>query len=128
MTTLAQELGFTSAQAVAIADKGYDLAEAGDVDGALVIFEGLLVLNPGDGSLHAARGAVLHQQQRLSEAEACYDAALELDPGAMLARCNRGELRVGRGDARGIHDLEIAASSDSQVRERARRLLKSLGR
>lgn len=128
MTTFAQEFGFTADQARAVAEKGFDLVDAGDFEGALAIFDGLLVINPADGSMHAARGSVFHQKGDLEEAEAAYDKAIELDPKAVLARVNRGELRLKRGDAKGVDDLAIAASIDSPVKERAARILKSYKR
>jgi len=128
MTTLAQELGFTAAQARAIAEKGFEFAAAGDFEGALDIFNGLLVLNPEDGSMHAARGAVLQEQGQIAEAEADYDKAIALDPKAVLARCNRGELRLRRGDTAGVEDLEVAASIESPIKARASALLKTIRR
>lgn len=128
MTTLAQQFGFTADQARAVAEKGFDLVDAGDFEGALVIFDGLLVLNPEDGSMHAARGSVFHQKGDLKAAEAAYDKAIEIDPKAVLARVNRGELRLKRGDKRGVEDLEVAASIDSAVKARAQQLLKAFKR
>ena len=124
MTTLAQEFGFTADQAQAITAKAFDLLEAGDLDGAIVIFDGLLVLNPEDASIHAALGSVLHEQGKLAEAEAAYDTALQLDPNAPLARVNRGELRCKRGDRAGLDDLSVAAANPSAVQARARALVR----
>lgn len=124
MTTLAQEFGFTADQAQAVIAKGFELVEAGNLDGALAIFDGLLVLNERDGAVHAARGAVLQQMGRTREAEDAYNTAIELDPQALLARVNRGELRLRRGDKGGMEDLRIAASIESPVKSRAERLIK----
>lgn len=119
MCTLAQQFGFTQAQARLVAAAGFDLLEAGDLEGAAVIFEGLLAINPRDGSLHAALGAVREEQGRLAEAEAAYSRAIDLDGKAMLARINRGTLRLRRGHRAGKTDLLVAAAEPSPVQARA---------
>lgn len=124
MTSLAQELGFTQDQTHAIATKAFDLLEAGDLDGSVVIFNGLLVLDPTDPGVHAALGSVLHEQGKLAEAEASYDAALSLDGNTVLARVNRGELRCKRGDRGGLDDLRVAAAAESPLKARAQSLLR----
>ncbi len=124
MTTLAQEFGFTADQAQAITAKAFDLLEAGDLDGAIVIFDGLLVLNPNDAAIHAALGSVLHEQGKLTDAEAAYDTAIKLDANTVLARVNRGELRCKRGEKGGVDDLRVAASIESAVQARARALMR----
>ncbi len=122
--TLAQELGITRDQAEALIGRAFDLVDASDLDGAAELFTGLLMLNPGDAAVHAALGAVLHQQGKLQAAEQAYDEALRLDEAALLARVNRGDLRLRRGDQSGRVDLEFAAARASPVQERAKVLLR----
>lgn len=124
MLTLAQEFGFTADQAQAITSQAFDLLEAGDLDGAAVIFNGLLVLNPNDAGVQAALGSIFHQQGKLPEARAAYDTALRLDGDTMLARVNRGELRCKQGDLAGLEDLKIAARVASSVQGRAQALVR----
>ncbi len=124
MLTPAQEFGFTSDQIQAITSQGFDLVDAGDLDGAVVVFNGLTVLSPHDARLQAALGSVLHQQGKLSEALAAYDSALTMDANTVLARVNRGELRCKQGDLGGLQDLEVAARIPSSVQARARALVR----
>lgn len=128
MTTLAQHIGITAAQARAITSRAFDLVDAGELDGAADIFRGLLALNPNDAGVQAALGSVFHQQGKLSEARAAYDTALSLDADTVLARVNRGELRCKRGDPDGMEDLKIAARSPSPVQARAQGLLRLYSR
>lgn len=128
MTALAQEFGFTADQLQAMTSQAFDLVDAGELDSADAVFVGLLVLSPGDASLLAARGAVLHEQGKLSEALAAYDTALNLDSNAVLARVNRGELRCKRGDLGGVEDLKIAARIPSSVQARAQALTRLYAR
>lgn len=128
MTTLAQDFGITSDQAQALTSKAFDLLDAGDLDGAVIIFTGILVLNPYDAGVHAALGSVLHEQGKFAEAEVSYDEAIRLDGSTVLARVNRGELRLKRGDTTGFQDLEIAANAVSPIQRRAQNLLKFFAR
>ena len=124
MTTLAQYIGITASQARAITSRGFDLIDAGDLEGAADVFKGLLALDSNDARIQAALGAVFHQQGKLPEAMAAYDVALSLDSDAVLARVNRGELRCKRGDKGGVEDLKIAARIPSAVQARAQALVR----
>ncbi len=128
MNTLAQDCGITRDQAVALISKAFDLVDAGELDAAEGIFNGLLVLNPFDAAVHAALGSVLHEQGNVGAAEAAYDEAIRLDGASALARVNRGELRLRRGDRSGVRDLELAAASTSPLQQRARYLLRFYSR
>lgn len=128
MTTLAQDFGITADQAQALTSKAFDLLDAGDLDGAVIIFTGILVLNPFDAGVYAALGSVLHEQGKLTEAEAAYDEAIRLDGDTVLARVNRGDIRLKRGDAGGFDDLEIAAGRISPIQQRAKNLLRFYAR
>ena len=128
MTTLAQYIGITTDQQQAITSQAFDLLEAGELDGAVVIFNGLLVLNPFDAAIHAALGSVFHEQGKLTEALAAYDTALSIDGNTALARVNRGELRCKRGDLGGIDDLKIAVRIPSAVQGRAQAVLRLYSR
>ncbi len=99
----------------AIASCGRDLFMAGNLDGAGVIFRGLLALNPNDPEIHTALGSILHDQGHLVEAEASYDAAIQIDDQMPLARTKRGEIRCKRGDLGGLDDLRIAAPHSAEA-------------
>lgn len=122
--TLASDIGFTQTQAQMLVSKAFDLVDAGDLEGAESVFNGLLVLNPFDAAVHAALGSVLHEQGNVGAAEAAYDEAIRLDGTSTLARVNRGELRLRRGDRSGVRDLELAAASASPLQQRAQYLLR----
>lgn len=128
MTTLASEIGFSADQLQAVTSQAFDLVESGDLDGAVAVFTGLVALNPDDAAIQAALGSVFHQQGKVEDAMAAYDAAIELDANAVLARVNRGELRCKKGDRGGVDDLKIAAGIPSAVQARAKSLLKLYAR
>lgn len=128
MTTLAQHIGISADQTQAITSQAFDLLEAGDLESAVVIFSGLLVLNPFDAGIHAALGSVFHEQGKLTEALAAYDTALSIDGNTPLARVNRGELRCKRGDLGGVDDLKIAVGIPSAVQARAQAVLRLYSR
>lgn len=121
--SLAQKFGFSAADAKLISNMAFDLVDAGDLRGAEVIFIGLLALNPMDAAIRAALGAVLQDQGRIDEAEAEYDRSIASGADTPLARLNRGELRLRRGDPSAHEDLQAAAKGDSPLADRARRLL-----
>lgn len=124
MDTFAREFGFTREQQQAIAAKGFDLVESGDFDGAAIVFTGLLAIDPFDAPIHAALGAVLHEQGKLTEAEAAYDTALGIEKTTVLALVNRGDIRCQRGDPGGLEDLLAAARRPSSVQARAAALMR----
>ncbi|MBL8916612.1 MAG: tetratricopeptide repeat protein [Archangium sp.] len=127
METLAQEFGFTPDQLEALRSKAFDLVDAGDHDGAVVVFHGLLAIDPNEAANHAALGSVLQELGKIDEAVASYDEAIKLEAYSPLARVNRGELRLKQGDSKGIEDLRIAAARKSPVQARAQSLLRRFG-
>lgn len=124
--TMAERMGFSAADALFIRNAAFDLVDAGELDGAATIFIGLLALNPRDAAIRAALGAVYEKQGRIPEAEAAYSEALELDPNTVVARLNRGLLRLRRGDRGGLEDLEVAAQVDSVLKPKAQGVLRSM--
>jgi tetratricopeptide (TPR) repeat protein len=103
--TLAEEIGLTLEEARAIAQVACDAAEAGDLEGSKVVLESLVALNPRDRAVYAALGTVYQKLDLLPEAEAAYTAAITGGEHRM-ARINRAELRLKRGDQGGLEDLE----------------------
>ncbi|MBL9038326.1 MAG: tetratricopeptide repeat protein [Archangium sp.] len=122
--TLAQQLGFSAEDADQLCRFGCELASAGQLDDARVMFEGVLTLNPFDAVTRAALGAVLQECGDIEAAERAYGEALAIDPSTPIARLNRGELRLKRGDAGGVDDLRVVADLNTSVGTRARAVLK----
>src|SRR3954470_25033488 len=110
--TIAEVAGFTFEEAKAIAEIGCDLAAAGRLEEARVLFEGLVEMNPKDAAARAALGTVYQKQGRLQEALAEYTTAIEMDETQPVALSNRGELRLRRNDGGGVEDLLAATRSD----------------
>jgi len=110
--TIAQAAGFTFEEAKAIAEIGCDLAAAGRLEEARVLFEGLVEMNPQDAAARAALGTVYQKQGRLQDALAEYTAAIQMDEAQPIALSNRGELRLRRNDRGGVEDLVAATESD----------------
>src|SRR5690606_29170877 len=108
------------------------LARDGRLESARVIFEGLVACNPRDGGARAALGTVYEKLGQRHLALDAFDAALALAPEHPVALLSRGELRLRIGDARGLADLQAAATADppgsSGAGRRARVLLGVLRR
>jgi len=124
--TIAEAAGFTFDEAKAIAELGCDLAAAGRLEEARVLFEGLVEMNPQDAAARAALGTVYQRQGRLQEAVAEYSAAIELDATQPVALANRGELRLKQNDRRGVEDLVAAIKADPSGITLASRRAKAL--
>jgi Flp pilus assembly protein TadD len=128
--TWAEIGGITFERAQQIAQVGCDFASAGQFDEARQIFEGLVAVNPKDAAAHAALGTVYQQLGRTSEALAEYDAAIAIDGKNPVARANRGEIRIKRGDLKGLEDLTQAVTADPAgelpASRRAQALLKAV--
>jgi Flp pilus assembly protein TadD len=110
--TFAQALGVTLQQSRAIAQIGCDLATAGRLEEARVIFAGMVTLNPKDSAAAGALGSVLQKLGRIDEARDEYTRALAIDPKNVVALCGRGELRMRSGDRAGVDDLKRAVQVD----------------
>lgn len=124
--TWAEVEGMTFEEARAIAEIGCDLAAAGRLEEARIIFEGLAAGNPKDTASRAALGTVYQKLGRIDEAIAEYTAALEGDPKNPVALGNRGELRLKAGDRQGFSDLARAVEADPNGETAAGRRAKSL--
>jgi Flp pilus assembly protein TadD len=110
----------------AIAEVGRALAAHGDLEAARDVFETLTALEPHDADAHATLATLYTRLARFDQALAAYAAALRLDPSHVVARANRGELRLARGDDGGLEDLEAAARADSAGRTREGRRARTL--
>ncbi len=128
--TWAEVEGMTFEEAQAIARMGCELAAAGRLEEARVLFEGLVEGNPKDAAARAALGTVYQKLGRAQEALAAYDAALARDPRNPVALANRGELYLRQGNKQGISDVGHAVEADpngeTSSGRRARALVKAI--
>jgi len=129
-TTWAEVEGLTFEEAKAIAQVGCDLAAAGRLDEARIVFEGLVAMNPRDSAAHAALGTVYQKLGRIDDAVTEYSAAISGDAKNPIALANRGELRLKAGDRQGFTDLAQAVEADphgeTAAGRRARGLVKAI--
>ncbi|MCE9667328.1 tetratricopeptide repeat protein [Myxococcus stipitatus] len=126
--TWAEVEGMTFEEAKAIAQVGCDLAAAGRLEEARILFEGLVAGNPRDAGARAALGTVYQKLGRLEEAIAEYSAALARDPVHPVALANRGELYLRKGERQGFTDLANAVEVDPHGETAAGRRAKALVR
>ncbi len=124
--TWAEVEGMTFDEARAIAQIGCDLAAAGRLEEARVLFEGLVAGNPKDAAAQAALGTVYQKLGRIQDALGAYTAAIEHDPKNPVALGNRGELRLKSGDAAGFEDLVRCLEADPNGETTAGRRSKGL--
>lgn len=128
--TWAELEGMTFAEAKAIAQVGCDLAGAGRLEEARVLFEGLVEGNPKDSAACAALGTVYQKLGRLEQAVESYTQALEQDDQNPVALANRGELRLKRGEREGFTDLaravEVDPMGETCAGRRAREMMKAI--
>lgn len=128
--TWAEVEGMTFEEAKAIAQVGCDLAAAGRLEEARILFEGLVEGNPKDSAARAALGTVYQKLGRLEDALKEYSAALERDPQNPVALVNRGELYLRKGDRQGFTDVSNAIEADphgeTSAGRRARALVKAI--
>jgi Flp pilus assembly protein TadD len=119
--TWAEVEGMTLEEARAIGQVGCELAAAGRLQEARVIFEGLVEGNPKDAAVRAALGTVYQKLGREEDARAEYEAALSYDAQNPVALGNRGELRLRAGDREGFADLARAVEADPGLQSAAGR-------
>ena len=128
--TWAEVEGMTFEEAKAIADVGCELAAAGRLEEARILFEGLVAGNPKDAASRAALGTVYQKLGRVQEALSEYSAALERDPRNPVALVNRGELYLRQGQRQGFTDVAQAVEADpngeTSAGRRARALVKAI--
>lgn len=124
--TWAEVEGMTFEEAKAIAQVGCDLAAAGRLEEARIVFEGLVAGNPQDSASRAALGTVYQKLGRIEDAVSEYSLSLETDPQNPVALANRGELKLKSGDRGGFTDLAKAVESDPHGETAAGRRAKGL--
>jgi predicted O-linked N-acetylglucosamine transferase (SPINDLY family) len=79
--------------------EGNALEDAGDIEGARVLYERAIAAAPGAWRAHLNLGNALRSLGRLDEAAAEYRHAIELEPEAPGPHFNLGNVLVAMGDA-----------------------------
>jgi len=127
--TLAEEQGMTAEMGEAIVRIAGAELEAGRLDAARTILEGLAVTNPHDPAAWAMLSQVLRRQRKMLGARICAEAAVRLAPGEEQVRLVRAEALLGNPEETSEARAELAslAGAEGRVGERARALLGALG-
>jgi Flp pilus assembly protein TadD len=116
--TLGDVYGLTHEELYGIAGQGKRLFDAGQLDDAFKVFEGLVALNPYDYNFHVGLGAVLQRQGKLDQALLEYDRALQLNERDVAAYANRAEVLMEKGEIqRAIDDLAAVARLDPEAKD-----------
>lgn len=126
--TLADLEGVPKEVQYEIAKMGHRYLEEGQLTKAETVYVGLLALDPFDAYFHSVVGSIKHRRGDLERARKHYDRSLELNPYAVDALANRGELNIGQHRyAEALHDLTRAVDLDTEdtpASQRARVLIK----
>jgi Flp pilus assembly protein TadD len=128
--TWAEVEGVTAAEAARMASTGVELARAGRLREAALVFEAMVEINPRDAGAHAALGTVYQKLGRTEDAVRAYGEALAHDPAHPVALGNRGELLLRLARREGFGDVAAAVAADPEGRtaagRRAARLAKAI--
>jgi predicted Zn-dependent protease len=127
--TLAEEQGMTAELGRAIARAAAGEVEAGRIETAREILQGLAVTNPYDPGTWAMLAVIERRRGKLLPARVCAETAYRLAPADPHVRLVRAEvLLCTPGDRpRAACELRELISTGGGVAERARSLLKALG-
>jgi Flp pilus assembly protein TadD len=128
--TWAEVEGITGADAARMARTGVELAQAGRLREAALVFEAMVEINPRDAGAHAALGTVYQKLGRPGDALGAYDQAIARNPAHPVALGNRGELLLRLGRREGFGDVAAAVAADPEGKtaagRRAARLAKAI--
>jgi Flp pilus assembly protein TadD len=129
--TLGQVLGVNVQEAYAIAELAFNLAQGGDLDRALALAEGLVLLNPRHAYFHSLLASIHIRRERFDDALRHLNVAIGLDPDEIASRVNRGEILLVRGELEAAlvdfsRAIELDARGTDPMARRAR-VLVSLG-
>jgi tetratricopeptide (TPR) repeat protein len=91
-----------SAEVMVLLQRGAELHDKGDLDGAFNAYDAAVKLDPASGLALAARGALQLQRGRIAAAEADFQAALRLDPNQVLALNGMARIYLSRNDLRAV--------------------------
>ncbi len=127
--TLAELQGLPAELGAAIVRLAAGELDAGRLDGARAMLEGLVVTNPRDAAAWTLLAEVHRRAARPLGARFCAEVALVLAPGDAAARLARAESLLAFPDerARARAELRTLAADGGGVGERARALDAALG-
>lgn len=125
--TLAERQGMTAELGDAIAALAEAELDAGRVENARAILEGLVVTNHRDGGAWALLSSAHRRLGQPLAARLCADVAVKLAPGDAWARLTRAEALLAAGDERAMARAALEElAPDPDVGPRARALLGAL--
>jgi predicted Zn-dependent protease len=127
--TLAEAMGMTAELGCAVARLAGAELEAGRLDTAEAILEGLAIANPRDPMPWAMLAQVARRQGKVWAAYLCAEAAARLAPEDLQIKLVHAEALLGIPEeaARGREELGALAGAGGAAGERARALLQALG-
>ena len=122
--TLGEIYGITAEIGRAIAELAARELEAGRLESAHAILEGLAVANPHDAAAWCLLALVERRRGRLLAARLCAETARRLAPDDLQVRLVRAEVLLATPSERqdGRTELEALAAAEGHVGERARAL------
>jgi predicted Zn-dependent protease len=128
-TTLAESQGWSEELGRAAAELAGREIEAGRLDTARQIVEGLAVTNPHDPAPWAMLALIQRRRGKVLAARVCAETAYHLAPADAQVRLVRAEVLLCTPDDRPRARAELAAlvPGGGEVAERARALLIALG-
>jgi predicted Zn-dependent protease len=128
-TTLAEAEGMTSELGEAILSMAAAELEAGRLERAAILLEGLAVANPFEPEAWALLAQVHRRADRRRAARACAEVAVQLAPGQLAVKLVRAEVLLGDAAeaAQARTDLTAVAAGPGAAAQRARMLLRGLG-
>ncbi len=128
-TTMAEEQGMTQEIGRAIASVASDEVEAGRVETARQILEGLAVSNPHDPATWAMLAVVERRRGKLLAARVCAETGFRLAPRDPQVRLVRAEVLLCTPEdrPRASAELRELLAAGGEVSTRARALLTALG-
>ncbi len=131
--TLAEARGYSPEDLEAVAEIGYHYLMSGGLRLALVLFEGLQAVSPGEPYFAMALGLTHDKLGNVVEARRWYERASELDPGDPRPDINRAEFLLEAGDLREAAELlgtareKAMAHGDSELARKSGALLAHIG-
>jgi predicted Zn-dependent protease len=127
--TIAEALGLTAEMARFTADLAARELEAGRLDSAHAILEGLAIANPRDPAAWCLLALVERRRGRILPARLCAEAAWTLAPDDPQVRLVRAEVLLAVPPEReeGRRQLAELCADSGHVGERARALVGALG-
>src|SRR5512138_3295218 len=122
--TLAEAFGLTPELGRAIADLAARELDAGRLETAHAMLEGLTVMNPNDAAAWCLLALVERRRGNRLAARLCAEAACKLAPDDVQVRLVRAEVLLATPVSRdeGRQELAALASAEGHVGDRARAL------